>query len=256
MGLVTRSDVVEPPASFGFSNPNPYTFGTLLTDPTPVSSAQAWKTYSPASTSSMGGTSDVVSSTLTRGGAILGVIGGINAAIGSYFAASSQSNALKMQAQNARFASQMANLNARHAEFVAESAMHAGEQTYARYTMGAGQARSSAATSLAARGIAGGVGTSAEILGSMDVIRELDKLNIDANKVRQAEAYRMQAINYQNQSAMDAATASNLQATAGTINAPIAAFSSLLGSASEMGAAWLRTKRFEELLGGVSTRRF
>lgn len=234
----------------GDVNTDTFGYSTLLTQPsTPV--AQDWQPLSGGSSN----VSDPTASSLTRAGLALGVIGGINAAIGSFFAASSQANALKMQAQNAQFASQMSMLNARQSEFAAQSSMNAAQSAYGRYSMAQGQARSAAATALASRGIVGSVGTSAEILGSMDVIREMDKLTMNANAVRQAEAYRMQGINQTSQAVMERLTAQNLNATASSLNAPMAAFSSLMGSASEVGLSYLRSKRFEELLGGVSTKR-
>lgn len=196
-----------------------------------------------------------VSNVIGTGGMVIGAIGAVNSAIGSYFAAESQKNQLKMQAQNAKFASQMAAINARGAEFSAQQSMQASEKQIGRYTMAAGQARSSARTAMAGRGIQGGVGSARDVLASMDVIKEIDRLTMSASAVREAEAYRTQALNYSVQSRMQGITAQNLMTTAGSISAPLATYGSLLGSASDIGMAWLRNQRFAELLEGVSTKR-
>jgi hypothetical protein len=193
--------------------------------------------------------------TLTTAGLLTSAFGAVNTAIGSYFAAESQKNALKMQAQNQKFAAQMAAINARASEFSAQTAMLAGQQAIARYTMGAGQARASAVAEMAGRGIQGGVGSAKEVLASMDLVSKIDQLTMNSNIVRQAEAYRMQAVNYATQSEMANLSSQNLLSSAGSISPGMQAYGSLLGSAADISQSWLRTKRFEELLGGVSTKR-
>jgi len=108
---------------------------------------------------------------------------------------------------------------------------------------------------MAGRGIRGGVGSAGEILGSMDLIKEIDRLTINANTVRQAEAARTQAANYATQATMSELSARNLSSTAGTIYPGISASTSLLGSAADIGTTWARNRRLEELLSGVSTKR-
>lgn len=189
-------------------------------------------------------------------GLFTAAVGSINSAIGSYFAAQSQQNQLKMQAQDRKFSSQMAALNARGSEFAAQSATQAGQQQYGRMTMQQGQARASAAAGLASRGIQAGVGSAKEIMGSIDLVNRIDQLTMSANTVRQAEAYRMQKANYLTQSAMEGLSSQNLKSSANSISPGLAASSSLMTGASDIGMSWLRTKRFEELLGGVSTKRF
>lgn len=181
--------------------------------------------------------------TLMTGGLLIGAFGAINSAIGSYYAAESQKNQLKSQAQNAKFSAQMSAINARGAEFSAQTSMDAAYKAIGRYTMGAGQARASAQTALAARGVQGGVGSAAEIIGSMDLIKEVDRLSMNANAVRQAQAYRTQAMNYATQSRMEGLSAQNLNTSAGSISGGLAGFGSLLGGTAEVGSWWLRTQR-------------
>ena len=192
---------------------------------------------------------------LTIGGQIASVFGAATSAIGTYYNMRSQQNQLKMQAQNAQFQAEMSRINQRAAEFTAEQIGMEGQARSAQYTMRAGQAKASAKASLAARGATLGQGTAREIIASMDVVKEIDRLNINASTVRAQEAARLQAFNLGTQATMQSLTASNLGATAGTIMPGFGAATSLLGSAADIGANWARNKRFEELLEGVSTRR-
>lgn len=192
---------------------------------------------------------------LTLGGQIASVFGAATSAIGTYYNMRSQQNQLKMQAQNAAFQAEMSRINQRAAEFTAEQIGLEGQARSAQYTMRAGQAKASAKAALAARGATLGQGTAREIIASMDVVKEIDRLNINASTVRAQEAARLQAFNLGTQATMQSLTASNLGATAGTIMPGFGATTSLLGSAADIGANWARNRRFEELLEGVSTRR-
>ena len=192
---------------------------------------------------------------LTIGGQIASVFGAATSAIGTYYNMRSQQNQLKMQAQNAAFQAEMSRINQRAAQFTAEQIGIEGQARSAQYTMRAGQARASAKAGLAARGATLGQGTAREIIASMDVVKEIDRLNINASTVRAQEAARLQAFNLGTQATMQSLTASNLSSTAGTIMPGFGAATSLLGSAADIGANWARNQRFEELLEGVSTRR-
>ena len=82
----------------------------------------------------------------------------------------------------------------------------------------------------------------------MDLVKEIDRLTMDANAVREAEALRTQAFNFQTQGTMDAMTAANLRRTAGSISPAMAGAGSLLGGGAEMGAWWLKNKRAELMM--------
>ena len=199
--------------------------------------------------------SSQVAEGLTIGGQIASVFGAATSAIGTYYNMRSQQNQLKMQAQNAQFQAEMSRINRRAAEFTAGEVGRQGQLQSGRYTMAAGQARAGARTAMAGRGIALGQGSARDIIASMDIVKEIDRLNINASTVRAQEAARLQAFNLGTQATMAGLTASNLSATANTIMPGFGAATSLLGSAADIGANWARNQRFEELLEGVSTRR-
>jgi hypothetical protein len=193
---------------------------------------------------------------LQIGGNIASIFGAVTGAIGSYYSLKSQQNQLKMQAQNAAFAAQMTRINRRAAEFTATQVGQQGQAAAGQYTMRAGQARAGARTAMAARGVALGQGTAKEVVASMDLVKEIDRLAINASTVRAQEAARLQAFNLGTQATMAELSSRNLSSAAGTIMPGFGAATSLLGSAVDIGANWARNKRIDELLQGVATERF
>ena len=185
----------------------------------------------------------------------MAIFGAANSAIGTFYQAKSAQNQLKSQALNQQFQSEMSAINAKSAEFSAQQSMLSSAKQIGRYTMGAGQAKSSAKASMAARGIQGGVGSAAEVIGSMDLIKEIDRMTMSANSVRQAESIRNQAMNYRNQSVMSGLSADNLNTTAGTISPGMGLGTSLLTSAASIGQNWARNNRIDQLIAANSSVR-
>jgi len=188
-------------------------------------------------------------------GPIMSIFGAANSAIGTFYQAKSAQNQLKSQALNQQFQSEMSAINAKSAEFGAQQSLLSSERQIGRYTMAAGQAKSSAKASMAARGIQGGVGSAAEVVGSMDLIKEIDRMTMSANSVRQAEAIRNQAMNYRNQSVMSGLSADNLNTTAGTISPGMGLGTSLLTSAADIGQNWARNNRVDQFLAAQISKR-
>ena len=226
-------------------------FSTSMTGPTLIG-GQSYAPPAVPSVDALGG----LAQGLMVAGPIISIFGAINSAIGTYYAAESQKTQLQQQAQNQRFAAEMARINQRGAEFTATQIGRAGQQQIGRYTMGAGQQRAGTRAALAARGATLGTGTAAEIVGSMDVIKEIDVLSMDAATVRAQEAAKMQAFNLGTQAMMADISARNISATASTIYPGMQLGTSLLTSAADIGGMWARNRRIEELLAGVSTQRF
>jgi hypothetical protein len=188
-------------------------------------------------------------------GPIMSIFGAANSAIGTFYQAKSAQNQLKSQALNQQFQSEMSAINAKSAEFGAQQSLLSSERQIGRYTMAAGQAKSSAKASMAARGIQAGVGSAAEVVGSMDLIKEIDRMTMSANRVRQAESIRNQAMNYRTQSIMSGISADNLNTTAGTISPGMGLGTSLLTSAADIGQNWARNNRIDQLIAANSSVR-
>ena len=188
-------------------------------------------------------------------GGVMSIFGAINSAIGAYYQAENQKIQLKMQANNLKFQAGMSRINAQAAERTAQDIMRAGETQVGRYTMQAGQARAGAVASMAGRGYQIGKGSSREMLASMDLVKEIDMMTINANTMRQATAARTQAFNYATQATMSGLSAQNLMGMSGTINPALSVSTSLLGSFTDIGSVWSRNRRIDDLLNAVSTRR-
>lgn len=155
--------------------------------------------------------------------------GAASGAVGSYFSAKSQRLNLATQAN-------LAEINARMAEQGAQSVLFAGQQQVAAQTLRSGMLKSSQRTALAANGVDLGVGNAAEIQASTDLMKEIDKIELEQNAVRSAWGYRTQAANARNEAIMGRATASG-------INPTVAGATSLLSGAGQVGSQWYRLNK-------------
>lgn len=186
-------------------------------------------------------------------GVLTSVMGGINSAIGSYYAAQSAQYQAKSQASSLEFQSDMAALNAHSAEISAQSILEQGKTQVSQYTMRYGQERSAAVTSMAARGVALGEGSSKEVLASMDLVKDLDVLSINSNATRAAWSERTAATNYSNQSSLDRTSAVNATRTAGSISPGLAVTGSLMNTATSVASQWdWRRKLAMSTAGGIN----
>lgn len=203
--------------------------------------AQAGVT-APGGSSAAGAAGGGGMSTLATAGTIFSIAGLLNSAIGSFYAAQSKKYQLKSQKLAAEFQKSISNINARAYEREAEYILEAGQKQIGRYTMQAGQQKAAAKASLAARGVQAGVGSTAEIMATGDIVKEIDVYTINANTVRQAEAARMQASNYRTQAAMAGVEAYNLRGASRSLQPWGAAGASLLGGAGDVAFQWAVSK--------------
>jgi hypothetical protein len=188
--------------------------------------------------------------TLRNAGLLVSVLGGVNQAIGSYFAAKTAQYQMKSQASSYQYQSDMAAINARAAEYDAQSILESGKSQVAQYTMEAGQQKAAAKTSMAARGITLGEGSSRDVEASMDIVKGLDVLNINSNSMRAAEAERTQAQNYRNASMLDSTSAQNAYASARSISPMAGVSTSLLNSATSIASQWSWQRKIDQMSQG------
>jgi hypothetical protein len=207
---------------------------------------------------------------LGNAGPVLQIAGMASQAIGSYYNAKIQQSQLRAQSDTLRYQSRsqsmslqfqkdMATLNAELSEADAQQILLSGEREAGKVSRAYGRAKSSNRASMAARGVQLGEGSTAEVDASIELAKQVDMLTINANRVRAAEAARMQRINYANQAMMSGVSASNV-ATMGELSAanlassadsisPFGqAFSSLLGNAGNVANTWYRDNQIKELL--------
>ena len=98
-------------------------FSTSMTGPTLIG-GQSYAPPAVPSVDALGG----LAQGLMVAGPIISIFGAINSAIGTYYAAESQKTQLQQQAQNQRFAAEMARINQRGAAFTATQIGRAGQQ--------------------------------------------------------------------------------------------------------------------------------
>lgn len=175
------------------------------------------------------------------------IAGIFNSAIGSFYAAKNSKIQLESQRDALRFQQKMSEINARQAENQAQDIMRAGEHAMGQVSMRAGQTKSSAKAMMAARGIDLGVGNAAEVVATTDLMKEIDMLTINSNRVRAAGAARMQGVNYGNQALLQGVSANNMGLSAGTISPFMAAGTSLLGGASIVAKSLFQDRQLAKI---------
>lgn len=105
----------------------------------------------------------------------------------------------KYEKQSLRYQAEIADLQANSYHTAADDAKRAGQQQAAAIGYQAGQAKSSAKVSQAASGVrVGGSGSSAEVLASIDISKEMQVNQVIANSVAQSWGYRRTAVDYEN----------------------------------------------------------
>jgi hypothetical protein len=171
-------------------------------------------------------------------GLLTSVLGGVNSAIGTFYAAKTAQYQEKSEASSLAFQSDMASINQSRAEMTAQSIEEAGKSQVANYTMQAGQQKAAATASMAARGIALGVGSAADVSASMDVEKDLNVMAINSNTTRQAWAAREQGTNYQNESLLDRTSSANALRSGNSISPWGSTVNSLMGTATKVAGQW------------------
>jgi hypothetical protein len=176
--------------------------------------------------------------TMRNTGMMMTIFGGINSAVGGFFAAQAQQYQDKSQALNLGYESDMAAINARSAEYSAQSTLEAGKSQIANMTMAAGQQEASTTATMAAHGIRLGQGSAQEITASQNIVKDINAYTIDANATRAAAQDRTQATNFSNQSLLERTSAANATRSANSVSPFSAMTSSLLTTASSVGQQW------------------
>lgn len=160
--------------------------------------------------------------------------GGAMSTVGSYYSALGEKSSLKFQAT-------MSELNAKAAESNARHSLLKGEREEQKLRLDTAQLKSSQRVSLAGNGVDLTSDTAAAILTSTDVLGEIDANQTKANALREAWGHRTEAVSHRNDALMKRATAS-------AISPGMAAFSTLLTSAAQVGgqyAAGMESGSFE-----------
>ncbi len=188
-------------------------------------------------TSTQGTTGWSSLSTLGKAG-VIGQIGGtVTGLIGSYFAASTEKYKTKSLALQLEHKRDMALFNRRMKETQAHHLNRVYNQQYQIATLKQGGTKSSAKASFAARGIQMGVGSTRDAFVSDEIMKDLDKITMNSNKVRAVENKRLEGVGLGIQADAYGLSASNAFATASSISPWMNMSSSLLTGSSNLIAS-------------------
>lgn len=175
---------------------------------------------------------------LSTFGTFLGFAGMVNAAIGAYAEAESAKYQARSQAMDLELQASMSQINARAAEQDANAILDAARKESGALSAEYGQIREQNLLTQATSGVTG-EGSAAEVQASIELARQQDTMQIDANAVRAAAARRAEATNQRNAALMGGVSARNLRGTAASISPAMAATTSILGSATLVAPRWI-----------------
>lgn len=167
-------------------------------------------------------------------GLITGIGSTLTGMIANRAAADTERYKLRSQALNFEHQRDMAKLNRRMLESQAQHIGRAYNKQIAIRTLKAGQAISSTKASFAARGIQMGVGSTANVFASAELIKEIDRLTMNTNKVRAMNNQRLRAVNMGIRGDMLGVSANNLFSTASAVSPFMNMTSTLLTGATSI----------------------
>ena len=165
---------------------------------------------------------------LGKFGVVTQGFGALSGGIGAFYAASAEKYKTKSLALSLQHKKDMTLFNMRMKESQAQHLSRVFNKRFQILGLKQGAAKSKAKTSFAARGIQLGVGSTKDAFVSSDILAELDKITMNANKVRAIENKRLEGVGLGIQADMYGLSASNAFATASNINPIMNMTSSLL----------------------------
>jgi hypothetical protein len=161
--------------------------------------------------------SDETISDMKQVGLVTQIFGSVNQAIGGYYQAETAKYQLKSKALSYQHQEDMAKINSRMIESQAQQLQRAYDRNTMMQTMKSGQAKSSYRASTAARGVALNDANTAEIEAGQEILKEIDKITINSNKVRAVNETRMKGVAVDISGMMANVSAQNLLASADNI---------------------------------------
>ena len=167
-------------------------------------------------------------------GLITGIGSTLTGMIANRAAANTERYKLRSQALNFEHQRDMAKLNKRMLESQAQHIGRAYNKQIAIRTLKAGQAISSTKASFAARGIQMGVGSTANVFASAELVKEIDRLTMNTNKVRAMNNQRLRAVNMGIRGDMLGVSANNIFSTASAVSPFMNMTSTLLTGATNI----------------------
>ena len=151
-------------------------------------------------------------------GVIMKGFGAIGEGVGSFYAASAEQYRTKSLALSLQHKKDMSLFNMRMKESQAQHIQRAYNKQLQIMSLKQGATKSRAKTVYTARGIQLGIGSTLDAMVSSEILADIDKLTMNSNKVRASESKRLEAIGVGIQGDMYGVGASNMFATASSID--------------------------------------
>lgn len=173
----------------------------------------------------------------TAANALMG-FGVAHQAVNTYYGVLSARYEANSQASAMEAGAETAAQNRRQAEADARLALVAGEQETGRVGLQYALVQGDLRARQGASGIVAGVGSSAEVMASVEYAKQADQITIGANTVRAANAARRTGVDEANRSRTLSASARNVRSAGRAMSPALAAGTSLIGSASMIASQW------------------
>lgn len=149
---------------------------------------------------------------------ISSITGTVQGMIGSYYAAETEKFKYKSMALGYEHKKDMAKINSRMLERQAQQVARAYNRQIMIKTMQAGQRRGKATASAAARGGSLGYGSTANLFASDELMKEIDKITMNTNKVQAMNEARMRKVNMDIRGTMLGVSQAGTLANASTVS--------------------------------------
>ena len=169
-------------------------------------------------------------------GGIFSIGSTISGLIGAQSAADTQKYQLKSQGLNLEHQEDMAKINAKMLEMQAQQIERAYDRQYMTKTMQAGITTGKLKASVGSRGIKMGVGSTANVFATDAIMKEIDKLTMNANKVRAVNQMRTRGVQADIRGDMLGVSANNMFASASAVSPLLNMTSTLLTGAADFAA--------------------
>tara|TARA_R100000654_G_scaffold1736_1_gene6380 strand:- start:2500 stop:3075 length:576 start_codon:yes stop_codon:yes gene_type:complete len=153
--------------------------------------------------------------------------------IGDRSAADTERYKLESQGLNYQLQSDLADINADMLTLEAQQVARAYNRQIMTKTLKDGLKEGTARASFAARGIQMGVGSTANVFATSAIMREIDKLTMNSNKVRAVNQMKTRGVQADIRGDMLGVSASNMFASASTVSPFLNMASTLLTGAAD-----------------------
>ena len=173
-------------------------------------------------------------SSIGQFGVVTQGFGALSGGLGAFYAADAERYKTKSLALSLKHKKDMTLFNMRMKESQAQHLSRVFNKRFQILGLKQGAAKSKAKTSFAARGIQLGFGSTKDAFVSSEILAELDKITMNANKVRAIQNKRLEGVGLGIQADMYGLSASNAFATASNINPIMNMTSGLLTGATNV----------------------